>query len=535
MTITAADIKILASERMRDTADGGGHATAIALESGAENNMFPDVSDADRVWGYLRLRKVYAALVNAGTDTLLGAYAILEDMPDDPATTAWMMVSTGIEDDRAAALARFDYVPLDAYYGEQHFGTDAADRYVLEPVAGFPPAAGMFIYAHLPAAGYETVAMITSVVSLGGNRYRCTFDAWPSAWGSGIPANITYAHVIAPDHVQRVHSTLRISGTLSSGATAAAIAVSAGMPAPLVSQVVPKLPGVETIGDPEQMGLGSSLPSVWPGGVTPCVASGDMLVVHHTENTAPTSVIAGATIACGRTSLAAARVWGANGIEITTGFTVDLDAGTVQVVNPSGWSQPVYVRHRIEDVLGCASLDLHDPTRVNFNRPLARAFPAGTLLSSALPLGDMQAMVVSLFAQGTWTATWQDSRIGGPIAAQFDDVGHPIAVLNRDAITERWAIEFLTSTTYRLFGEASGEIATGSVNTDLAPLNPATGHPYFTLAATGWSDGWAAGNVLRFNTVGASVPIWVARVVLPSAPGGGADSLTLAIKGNIDA
>lgn len=528
MTITAADIKILASERMRDTADGGGHATAIALESGAENNMFPDVSDADRVWGYLRLRKVYAAVVTAGTDTLLGAYAILEDMPDDSAVTAWIRPSTGIAEERYGALNRADGIAWPARY-ESTWTVDSVDRRVLS--GSPPPKAGMLVNAWSSLGGEALKAVIVAVIDLGGGAYQCSFDGWTdSRWSAGVPGSHSHACVLGdPIQPMTAKSTFQVAGSLASGAPAALCSK------PLLAPLVPKWLGSYAIGDPPQIGLDPYTDSTVPAGVLPAVAAGDIVVVHHTGETTPTAVIAGDTIPCGRTSLASARVWGANGAEITTGFTTDLAAGSVYVVNPSGWSQPVYVRHRIEDVLGCAAVDPYEPGRLTFNRPLARAFPAGTLLSSALPLGDMQAMVVSLFAQGTWTATWQDSRIGGPIAAQFDDVGHPIAVLNRDAITERWAIEFLTSTTYRLFGEASGEIATGSVNTDLAPLNPATGHPYFTLAATGWSDGWAAGNVLRFNTVGASVPIWVARVVLPSAPGGGADSLTLAIKGNIDA
>ena len=49
-----------------------------------------------------------------------------------------------------------------------------------------------------------------------------------------------------------------------------------------------------------------------------------------------------------------------------------------------------------------------------------------------------------------------------------------------------------------------------------------------------WGSGWAAGNVLRFNTTGANAPVWAARAVLPSAPSSTPDSLTIAVRGDVN-
>ena len=75
----------------------------------------------------------------------------------------------------------------------------------------------------------------------------------------------------------------------------------------------------------------------------------------------------------------------------------------------------------------------------------------------------------------------------------------------------------------------------GTTGADLAPINPATGVPYFTLSAMGWGSGWIAGNVLRFNTTGANFPLWVSRTVMqsPAAPPG-TDQLIISIRGDID-
>ena len=106
MTITPADIKLLASERMTDQEDGGGAMTGTALQDGAENEVFPDISSTDRAFGRLALRKVYGAVLNAGTDTLLGAHAILNAVPTDADVGAWMLAGTDTSESRADVALR---------------------------------------------------------------------------------------------------------------------------------------------------------------------------------------------------------------------------------------------------------------------------------------------------------------------------------------------------------------------------------------------------------------------------------------------
>ena len=79
-----------------------------------------------------------------------------------------------------------------------------------------------------------------------------------------------------------------------------------------------------------------------------------------------------------------------------------------------------------------------------------------------------------------------------------------------------------------------GVVGTGSINTSTAPINPATNVPYFTLDALGWGTGWAAGNVLRLNTVGAMFPVWVVRTVQQGAESVQDDSFTLLVRGDVD-
>lgn len=255
---------------------------------------------------------------------------------------------------------------------------------------------------------------------------------------------------------------------------------------------------------------------------------------------------------CGRSNVGRLRVISKDGLDITDrllsggssaarAFHIDLAAGTAMVgqwdVAFAGSHSPVtLVASGTYYAPSAPSTPQATLNRVTFNRPLARAFPSGSYLSSMLFLGDLQAQAGAAFSQETWTEVWADGRIGDPILAQFNDTAHPVVVRNDGAVNERWAIIFTSSTAFRVVGQTLGQITTGNVATGLAPPNPAspTGQPYFTLSAAGWGSGWATGNVLRFNTRGANAGVWAARGVLPSAPNSTPDSLLLAIRGDIN-
>jgi hypothetical protein len=156
-------------------------------------------------------------------------------------------------------------------------------------------------------------------------------------------------------------------------------------------------------------------------------------------------------------------------------------------------------------------------------------------VSSALVAGDLRARVSVLFDQVTLTSTWSDSVIGDPATGTFNDIANPIVVSNSGALTERWAIQFTNTTQFRVIGEHVGVIAIGDTSSDCSPLNPASSTPYFTIPALGWGTGWATGNVLRFNTVGAYFPVWVVRTIQQGPETVPDDSFTLLIRGDVDA
>lgn len=118
MTITAADIKLLASERLNDDADGGGFMTGTVVADGVENNLFPDVSSLDRAQGAMDFRKVFAAVLTDTQDVYYGAHLVLDMVPADPAVSAVMRASTGADEDRAACVGTIAALgSAGVYYG----------------------------------------------------------------------------------------------------------------------------------------------------------------------------------------------------------------------------------------------------------------------------------------------------------------------------------------------------------------------------------------------------------------------------------
>ncbi|TXH82361.1 MAG: hypothetical protein E6Q74_05265 [Pseudoxanthomonas sp.] len=269
-------------------------------------------------------------------------------------------------------------------------------------------------------------------------------------------------------------------------------------------------------------------------GRVPIFRPGGFVVLGNTQTIAPATYANGNSVNCGRVRLSRVRLIDDNGEVINTGYTANLDAGTVTINNITGWSQPVTIEHRVEDMAMVAEVQING--RLRLTRQVTHAYPtAGSYVSSALVAGDLRARVSVLFDQVTLTSTWSDSVIGDPATGTFNDIAHPIVVSNSGALTERWAIQFTNTTQFRVIGEHVGVIALGDTSSDCSPLNPASGTPYFTIPALGWGTGWAIGNVLRFNTVGAYFPVWVVRTIQQGPETVPDDSFTLLIRGDVDA
>lgn len=271
-------------------------------------------------------------------------------------------------------------------------------------------------------------------------------------------------------------------------------------------------------------------------GRVPIFRAADVYVIGNDQTTTPATAANGGTVDTGRTRLSRVRVIGNDDATIEAGYTVDYEAGIVTWVDVTGYSQPVRVEHRIEDMAQIRDGQI-DGTITGL-KALTHDYPVeGTYVSSALMAGDLSARVQALFDLASWDGTTWSDATGTPASATYDDINHPIIVRNDGAVTERWGIKFTTTQAFQIFGEHLGLVGTGSINTVTEPLNPVNGQPYFSIPILGWGGGggaWSIGNALRFNTVAAGVQFWEARTI-KQGPNAGEDySFTTLARGNVD-
>lgn len=280
-------------------------------------------------------------------------------------------------------------------------------------------------------------------------------------------------------------------------------------------------------------------------GRVPCIIKGDMAVVqHHTTHSVATPV-AGGTLDTELTSVARVRVYDAGGLAVPPSrYSLAQDTGILTWANPldlAGFTGPYSVEATIEDAALVTDADISG--RLLLNRALTHTFPIGSTVSSAYVFGDLFAQVTTPFSQQAWTSVWQSTRVGLPILAQYNSLLYPIEMNNASSWRERWLLLFTSQTSFRVIGETLGDITDAlggagyhDIDHDLAPVNPLTATPYFTLPYEGWSSGWVAGNCLRFDTLPpANFPVWIAMTVHPSAPTTGQDRFRLLLRGGIDA
>ncbi|QNK69189.1 hypothetical protein [Variovorax sp. PAMC26660] len=273
-------------------------------------------------------------------------------------------------------------------------------------------------------------------------------------------------------------------------------------------------------------------------GLVPIFRKGDGIVIGNKGVTPAATVQAGQTINCGRVRLSRVRVVGADGKTIAKGYTTQLNAGTVTFTDVTDYVQPVTIEHRIEDLIVLSDVGI-DGT-LSFVSHASHDYPAGapssSYVSSALMFDDLKARVSTLFAQSTWTNEWSDSLLGNAPDGRYNDTLYPLIVTNLGAVTERWRIQFITTSTYNLFGEHLGLVVAGqSINVDCSPINPATGVPYVVIRAAGFGQGgFIAQNVVRFNTVGALVPAWLFRSVQMGPETVVDDRWELLVRGDVD-
>jgi hypothetical protein len=108
MPIQPEDIKLLKAQVNLDTTDGGGAMTADEVVDGLSNNLFADISELDRTYGRVSLRKAFPAVVTTSVDSYYGAHAIISRVPQDPRVSVSLFSTNDWTDRRAAARDKIE-------------------------------------------------------------------------------------------------------------------------------------------------------------------------------------------------------------------------------------------------------------------------------------------------------------------------------------------------------------------------------------------------------------------------------------------
>jgi hypothetical protein len=289
--------------------------------------------------------------------------------------------------------------------------------------------------------------------------------------------------------------------------------------------------------DPSLLGLDPvRLPT---DGRVPALRKGYIALVHNTvSEVLPLPLVAGAMYSVGRNPISLIELFDQDGLYVPkTFYSENLTTGEITMVDPldlSDYVQPLIANTRIEDMVLLTDVQINGT--LGIASQLTYDYPANTsYVSGVLPFGDKRARYHHLFDQQTWQNHWYDIVEGNPATGTYDDVNYPIIVTNEGAATQRWAIVFTAATIVNILGEFVGQIVTGaSILDDIAPINPATGVPYFTIQLGGWGAGWASGNALRFNTDGARCPMWFCRTTLQGPSTEPEDKFTVQLRGDAD-
>ena len=225
-------------------------------------------------------------------------------------------------------------------------------------------------------------------------------------------------------------------------------------------------------------------------------------------------------------------------------YVADRILGTVTFTSPLvledkygvALTAPFYIVDRIEDML--LAVDVQITGDMTLSAALSHNYTAAnSFVASALVWGDVGARVFNYFAQEIWNSgnpVWQDTLDGDPTTAQYDDVNYPIDIDNQSSTSGRWAIIFTSATTVQVAHEKLGIVAANfSISIeDVAPINPATGAPYFIMNRNGFGSGWVTNNVIRINTDSGDANMWVIRTVQSGALSELTDNVEIEIRGD---
>lgn len=275
-------------------------------------------------------------------------------------------------------------------------------------------------------------------------------------------------------------------------------------------------------------------------GKVPIFRRGDTILISNTveQNLGSAAFTGGQTIPLDRQNLDRICLQDSNGKPVlATLWDFDLATGSITFqpsLDLSDYQMPLIAKHTQEERNRILETDIDGTLSLIF--PTKRTYPIeNTYVSSVLIGGDLQVRASVPFTQRNWNNQWQDTPNGEQLLNRLKLKDYPIILTDDGAITERWVIIFKSSSQFELYGETLGFVLKTDTLQDLALINPATNKPYFTIPkqAFGNDTPWATQDVIRFNTTGTLMPVWLLCAVQPTAnPLNEEDGFTIGLFGD---
>ncbi|WP_428243012.1 hypothetical protein [Gynuella sp.] len=277
-------------------------------------------------------------------------------------------------------------------------------------------------------------------------------------------------------------------------------------------------------------------------GKVPIIRDADVIVITNTQSDEYATYAADDVLDAARTDLAEAWLEDASETAVdTTQYVVDLEAGTItlnsdfvfQDANANALTGSLFFKHRVEDMA------LVTEARIDGKLTLANSvshdYPTtDTWVATALIFGDLQGRVTGWKELKTAPSGFEYDDEAEEPDASYNLVDYPVAIDSQGAVPDVWKILFTSSTAFSLYSENRGLIASGDTGTDLSPINPQTGTPYFTILYGGWGGSWSVNNAIMFETKSAAAPFWVIRTVLPGSATVDDDKFSVLLRGDAD-
>ncbi len=274
-------------------------------------------------------------------------------------------------------------------------------------------------------------------------------------------------------------------------------------------------------------------------GRIPIFRRGDTIIIGNRVTTDIGSAhTGGQTVTLPRTDVTRIAVSDADDKHVNAAlWDYDLAAGTITWKTPldlSSYQMPLKVMHAQEERNRIIQADIDGTLTLLF--AMRRSYSiADTYVSSVLIGGDLQVRVSIPFTQRNWNNVWQDTPVGDQLLNKLNIKDYPMILTDDGAIKERWMFKMRGTNQFELYGETLGFVMRGDTLTDLQPINPATGKPYFTLPKQAWGNAapWADQDIVRLNTWGTLLPILVLCAVQPNPnPPVGTDGYTMCFYGD---